>query len=149
MTFIKGIEKKFYSRLVNSVTKFKLIVTALFLNGVLSTFINLYKNQQILKNLKVKMHNRTDNKVLTYSMILANYCCFKMKKEKWRVCLHNFDVGWKHVYVLHNNICICDDRISFELCNFTPFYYTTSSLNDQATSNGTLLSILHNSILNG
>ena len=38
---------------------------SLFLNGLLSTFINMCKNQQKLINLQVKMHNRIDNKVLT------------------------------------------------------------------------------------
>ena len=79
--------KNFYSRVLNSVTELKLIFTSLLLNGVLSTFINLYKNQQTLINLQVKMHNRTYNKVLTYNIVLTNYCCFKMKKENWRGCL--------------------------------------------------------------
>ena len=79
--------KNFCSRLLNRVTKLKMIFTTLLLNGLLTTSINLYENQQTLINLQVKMHNRTDNKMFTHNIVLANYCCSKMKKENWR--------GWK------------------------------------------------------
>ena len=79
------------------------------------------------------MHNITNNKVLTYTIFFVNYCFSKTQKE----------IGEQQVYNSHRSICL---HLNFVITRSSIF--TTCSLNGEATSNITLLSILHRWILN-